>query len=177
MIPSQECFEKSCLNKFTISDLKSSISSISHNIKHRDKPNDDFYTPRELAMKLFNLVPLEDNDRVLDNAYGTGNFFFQGEWTKDFFNENREFDWYITNPPYSCLDEWLEKSCNAKKGFAYLLGLHNLTPRRIEICEKKGFYITNIFLCKVFKWFGISAFVIWQKNKKSIIDYDRIVWK
>ena len=152
-------------------------SEIAHDIKHRDKPNDEFYTPRVLAEKLFNLVPIKDSDIIMDNAYGTGNFFFKGLYSKDFFNDNREVAWYITNPPYSKIDDWLLKSCNANKGFAYLFGLHNLTPRRIEKCEQQGFYITKIFLCKVFKWYGISAFIIWEKNKKGIINYDRIVWK
>jgi len=150
-------------------------SKIAHSIKHRDKPNDNFYTPIKLAKTLFDLVPAEKKDLIMDNAYGTGNFYFKGLYSKDFFNDNRIVDWYITNPPYSCLEEWLKKSCKAKKGFAYLFGLHNLTPRRIEICENEGFYITKIYLCKVFKWFGISAFIIWEKNKKGIINYDRIV--
>ena len=150
-------------------------SKIAHSIKHREKPNDNFYTPIKLAKTLFDLVPAEKKDLIMDNAYGTGNFYFKGLYSKDFFNDNRIVDWYITNPPYSCLEEWLKKSCKAKKGFAYLFGLHNLTPRRIEICENEGFYITKIYLCKVFKWFGISAFIIWEKNKKGIINYDRIV--
>jgi len=151
-------------------------SNISHKIKHREKPNDEFYTPPELAKKLFDIVPVKKTDIIMDNAFGTGNFYFKGLKSDDFLNDNRIVDWYITNPPYSFLDKWLEKSCNAKKGFAYLLTIHNLTPRRIEMCEKKGFYITKIFMCKVFKWYGISAFIIWEKNKNGIIDYDRKVW-
>ena len=154
-------------------------TKIAHDIKHRVKANDEFYTPRKLAESLFSLVPAEKTDVVMDNAYGTGMFYFRGLKSKDFLNDNRKVDWYITNPPYSFLDEWLEKSCEARKGFAYLFGIHNLTPRRIEACEEKGFYITKIHLCKVFKWFGISAFIIWEKSagKNKKIDYDRIVWK
>jgi hypothetical protein len=152
-------------------------SNISHNIKHRKTPNNEFYTPRDLAKNLFREVPIKENDIVMDNAYGTGNFYFRGLKSKDFLNDNRKVDWYITNPPYSFLDEWLKKSCEAKKGFAYLLTIHNLTPRRIEMCEKLGFGITKIHLCKVFKWYGISAFIIWEKHKKGIINYDRKVWK
>jgi len=152
-------------------------SNIAHSIKHRTKPNDEFYTPKDLAEKLFKLVPIKEDDIIMDNAYGTGNFYFKGLRSEDFLNDNREVDWYITNPPYSFLDEWLDKSCNAKKGFAYLLTIHNLTPRRIEMCEKKGLYITKIHMCKVFKWYGISAFIIWERKEKGIIDYDRKVWK
>lgn len=155
-------------------------SEVAHKIKHRENPNNEFMTPEKLAEKLFKLVSIEKNDIIMDNAYGTGNFYFGGLKSNDFLNDSRKVDWYITNPPYSFLDIWLEKSCQARKGFAYLLGLHNLTPRRIEACEKAGFKITHIHLCKVFKWFGISAFIIWKKNsqsKKVKLTYDRIVWR
>ena len=60
-----------------------------------------------------------------------------------------------------------------------LIGLHNLTAKRIEFMEHYGYKIVNIHLCKVFKWFGMSAIVTWERsnNKKGIIDYDRIVWR
>lgn len=153
-----------------------SHSKIAHKIKHRETPNDEFMTPRELASKLFNSV--RPRGSVLDNAYGTGNFFFRGDFSTDFYNVKKKYDWLITNPPYSDLDRWLEHSCKvAQKGFAYLLGINNLTAKRIEACEREGFYITKIHLCKVFKWFGMSAFVVWEKNKKGIINYDRKVWR
>jgi hypothetical protein len=162
-------------------------SSIAHKIKHRLIPNDDFYTPEKLAKKLIKLVPMDTADIVCDNAYGEGVFykhFPKNVWKHycdkrtDFLKWDKKQTWLITNPPYSNLDEWLKHSCEiATKGFAYLLGLHNLTPRRIEMCEEMGFGITKVYLCKVFKWFGISAFIIWQKRRKGIIDYDRIVWR
>ena len=153
------------------------ISKTNHDIKHRKEPNNEFYTPRELADKLYNLIDIKEEDVVMDNAYGTGNFYFGGLESRDFFNDDRVVDWYITNPPYSELDKWLEKSCNARKGFAYLLGINNLTAKRIEECEKRGFFITKIHLCKVFKWFGMSAFIVWEKNKPGILNYDRAVWR
>ena len=45
-------------------------SKIAHNIKHRDKVNNEFYTPRKLAKKLFNLIPIKEKDIIMDNAYG-----------------------------------------------------------------------------------------------------------
>jgi hypothetical protein len=151
-----------------------------HDIKHRDRPNDEFFTPRMLAESLFKIVPAMTEDLIMDNAYGTGNFYFGGLKSTDFLNDHRKVDWYITNPPYSFLDKWLEKSCEANKGFAYLLGINNLTAKRIEDCENRGFYVSHIHLCKVFKWFGMSAFVVWEKknNNGSIkMSYDRIVWR
>jgi len=159
-------------------------SEIAHKIKHRKIPNDNFITPPELAKRLIRLVPLKRLDIVLDPAKGTGSFynnfpaFTINQATTNFFGFTKKQHWLITNPPYSDLDNWLKHTCEiAIKGFAYLFGINNLTPRRIEMCEKMGFGITKIHLCKVFKWFGISAFIIWEKGKRGIINYDRIVWR
>ena len=159
-------------------------SKIAHDIKHRKIANDEFFTPLKLTKLLISLVPFKKGEIILDPAKGQGVFFNSfpedtiNQATDDFFNFTKKQHWLITNPPYSKLDKWLKHSCEISiKGFAYLLGLHNLTPRRIEMCEKMGFGITKIYLCKVFKWFGISAFIIWQKNKRGIIKYNRIVWR
>jgi len=165
-------------------------SKIAHDIKHRDKPNDEFITPPKLVDTLLPYVPINRGDIICDNAYGTGVFFDAFKkydatkyisYSTDFFDDDHVMDWFITNPPYSKMDRWLEDSClKARKGFAYLLGYHNLTPRRIEMCEKNGFRITKIHLCKVFKWFGISAFVVWERYddpQKVELTYDRVVWR
>ena len=164
-------------------------SKIAHKIKHREVPNDVFYTPLELVKELIKLVPLKQGDTICDNAYGKGAFFSNFPDTTinqfcdkkmDFLKWDKKQNWLITNPPYSDLDKWLKHSCEvATKGFAYLLGIHNLTPRRIEMCEKQGFNITKIHMCKVFKWFGMSAFIVWEKTEKDKVEltYDRIVWR
>lgn len=144
--------------------------------------NDDFYTPENIAKKLTLFVPFETQDTLLDNAIGKGAFFnqFPQENKKegydkavDFLQETRKFDWLITNPPYSFLNKWLEKSCKvANKGFAYLLLVHHITPKRLEMCEKYGFHITKIHFLQIKEWFGFTlCFIVWEKNKKSIISY------
>lgn len=159
-------------------------SKIGHTIKHRIYANDEFPTPIKLCKELVLKIPYGIGDVVLEPAMGSGNFYnsFLDGWkkkkTNDFNTWNKQVDWCVSNPPYSQIDLFLEKSCKiCRIGFAYLLTLHNLTPRRIEMCEKEGFRITHIHLCKVFHWFGISAFIIWQRNREGIITYDRIVWK
>jgi type I restriction-modification system DNA methylase subunit len=109
-------------------------SSIAHNIKHRTVPNDEFFTPELLAKKLIEMVNFNKEDIILSSAYGTGNFYKHfpknKKFTKDFFNWNERVDWIIDNPPYSKLDNWLDHSADVcDKGFAYLLGLHNITPK------------------------------------------------
>jgi len=157
-------------------------SSITHGIKHRIVSDDEFYTPEILAERLIKLIPLDKDDVVLSAAYGTGNFYkhYPGakEYTTDFFHWHKKVDWIIDNPPYSKLDRWLDHSADVcEKGFAYLIGLHNLTPRRIGILEERGFFIKKIHLCKVFKWFGISAFIVWEKSPGGLVEYDRTVWR
>ena len=76
------------------------------------------------------------------------------------------------------IDKVLEKSVSlSPHTISYLIGINNLTPKRIEYMENKGYYITKIHLCKVYKWYGMSCIVVWEKDKKGIINYDRIVWK
>jgi len=162
-------------------------SNTGHKIKHRRKPNDNFITPEALAIKLIGMVDLKPGQIVLDPALGTGSFYrnFPGfvdarccDEDKNFFMWTETVDWVITNPPYSCLDKWLEKSFQVcRVGCAYLLGLHNITPRRIEMANRAGFGLSRIHLCKVFEWMGISAFVIFEKGSENCLSYDRVVWR
>lgn len=164
-------------------------SEIGHNIKHRETPNDDFTTPVELAQNLIKLVPLSPGDMVLDSAFGTGAFYdnlpdyVEKDWCeismgKDFLDHIEPVEWIITNPPYSNLDTWFRHTTLlAGKGFAFLLGFTNITPRRIEMANQADFGLTQIHLCKVFQWYGISAFVVFEREKENIISYDRVVWR
>jgi hypothetical protein len=41
-----------------------------------------------------------------------------------------------------------------------------------------GYYLDKMFFTKVFKWFGMSAIVVFtKKSKKNCISFDRNVWK
>jgi hypothetical protein len=160
-----------------------------HKIKYRSVHQDKFYTPIELASFLVPLVPIEETDTLFDPFKGKGAFFncfpkgHDRGWAeidegRNFFDYIGTWDWLISNPPYSCLDDVLGKSCMvAQKGFAYLLLGHALTPRRLEMIERLGFGLTKIHMSKVFKWYGISMFCVFEKGKKHIIDFDRKVWK
>ncbi len=160
-------------------------SKTSHDIKHRAVANDEFYTPRELAKYCVGMVPFQDGDTVLDSAYGTGNFFKEfpdttiNYSTARFEDWLRPVDWIVTNPPYSLLNKWwFGHTYNmANKGFAYLIGQGNLTCRRLEEANGAGFGLTRIHMCKVFKWYGMSYFVVFEKDKPNLISYDRTVWK
>ena len=163
-------------------------SELGHSIKHRKVPNDNFVTPELLVRNLVRLVPFEPGDMVLDPAFGTGAFYrnfpdyVKKDWCeasfgKDFLKYIEPVEWIVTNPPYSNLDVWWNHTTLlAGKGFAFLLGFTNITPRRIEMANKAGFGLTQIHLCKVFEWYGISAFCVFEVGKENIVSYDRIVW-
>lgn len=162
-----------------------------HMIKHREHSRDDFFTPRALAKLCIDMIPIDrDKDFLLDPARGRGAFYEQFETKQkpdyceiaeglDFFAHEAKCDWIITNPPYSVLDDWFRKTLHLqpRKGFAYLLGWNNLTARRLECCEQAGYGLTRIKMFKVFRWFGMSGFFVFEKGKESIIEYERTVWR
>jgi|GEM_PF-3582910 hypothetical protein len=168
-----------------------SLSSTSHGIKHREKPNDKFYTPRVLAGKLISSTPLIENDVVMEPFRGSGAFydnlpdFVDKRWAemedgKDAFWFPANVDWIVTNPPYSMIDKTLSTAtASCRKGFGLLLLMHAITPARLEYCQQRGFGLSTMFLTKVFNWYGISAYCIWRRGfaDSTEITWDRIVWR
>ncbi len=157
-------------------------SQLAHSIKHRNYANDEFMTPIGLANYLAKLIPFGNSDVILEPCAGKGAFLnaIPQSFTidRDFLDYNENVDWIVTNPPYSELDKWLEHCFGlARKGVALLLNTHSITPRRLEMANKAGFGLTVIHICKVFHWFGISAFCVWQRDEADAISYDRTVWR
>lgn len=164
-------------------------SSTSTNIKKRESPNDVFITPLKLAKYNIDMIDYSPDDIWYDPFKNNGSYYnqFPNEnklWSeilddKDFFDFNEKCDIICSNPPYSMIDKVLEKSVSLRPHtISYLIGINNLTAKRIEYMENNGYYITKIHMCKVFKWYGMSSIVVWSnKAEKSIIGFDRIVWK
>jgi hypothetical protein len=163
-------------------------SSVSTNIKKRTKPNDIFITPLELAKKQISMIDYDLDDLWIDPFKNSGNFYNQfptdkKDWCeilegRDFFNYDKKVDIICSNPPYSCIDDILKKSVELKpRIITYLIGMGNLTSKRIEYMNKNGYGLSKIHMCKVFKWYGMSFIVHFEKNANNCISYDRIVWK
>jgi len=166
-------------------------SKISHDIKHRQEPKDVFITPEELAQKHIERVASisYESDKWLDPFMNTGNYYnnFPTEnkdWCEilekvDFFSYIGKVDIICSNPPYSMIDDVLKMSMMLDpRVISYLLLVHHLTTRRIELMEKNGYKIQDIYLTKVYKWYGMSAIVTFVKtDEPSIISYDRKVWR
>jgi len=163
-------------------------NKISTLIKNREIPNDIFLTPLLIAKKHIDMINYNDDDIWYDPFKNTGNYYNQypndnKKWSeilddKDFFEFNEKVDIICSNPAYSIMDKILEHSVKLQpKIISYLIGINNLTPKRIEYMENNDYFITKIHLCKIYKWYGMSSIIIWEKDKKGIINFDRIVYK
>lgn len=167
-------------------------TSICNKIKTRKKPKDVFYTPKELAKEHIDYLNIEFNpDAIwLDPSKGKGVYYDQfptenKDWCeitdgKDFFEYDKPVDIICTNPPYSLINKFIHKSIELKANtISFLIGLINITPKRIETFENAGYKMTGLKIFKVYEWFGMSSFVVFKKNSelKSVMDYSRKLWK
>jgi hypothetical protein len=57
-----------------------------------------------------------------------------------------------------------------------LIGIGNLTTKRIKTLENAGYGLTKMKMLKVYSWYGMSCIVVFEKDKKSIIEYDRKIY-
>jgi hypothetical protein len=169
------------------------MSAKATKIKQKKVPNDVFITPLPLAKKAIDMIDVIQGEIWYDPFKNSGSYYNQfpdgneKKYTeilenKDFFDFDEKVDVICSNPPYSMLDKVIEKSIALKpRVISYLIGVNNLTCRRIEMLEKAGYVMTQMHMCKVFKWFGMSFIVQFEKKKsadeKGVVGYDRIVWK
>mgnify|MGYP003115684357 CR=1 FL=1 len=181
-------------------------SKISHSIKQRSKPKDVFITPKPLAKLAIDMVQdtLEDQLGTIDGKLveeivwydpfkNSGSYYNQfpeplegqmpHHWSeilegRDFFKFNGKCEVICSNPPYSMLDKVFKKCIDINPWIINLLiGVGNLTARRIEMMEKAGYGLTKLHMCKVYKWYGMSYIVQFEYGGKNIMSYDRKVWR
>ena len=170
-------------------------SNTADSIKKRSKSNDVFYTPINLVRQHYNIISeyISANEILLDPFFGSGNYYNTAnemfpnnihKYTEitmglDFFDYTEKTDIIISNPPYSILDKVLKKSIELKPHtISYLIGIHNLTAKRIELMNNAGYYLAKISMMKVWEWFGMSFIVVFtNKVKKNCMDFDRTVYR
>lgn len=168
--------------------IKMSKSITSHNIKQREIPNDVFITPLKLAKYNIDMIEYNEDEIWYDPFKNNGSYYNQfpnenKKWSeileeRDFFTFDEKVDIICSNCPYSMINKVLEKSVELKpRIISYLIGINNLTAKRLEYMENNGYYITKLHMCKVFKWYGMSMIVVWEREKKAIISFDRVVWR
>ena len=180
-------------------------STSSHLIKGRKNAKDVFITPKALAKMHIDMVPDEYKlsssiwldpcansnvyfDQFPDTIWNKyryeileGTSFLESSFKKttlENFHSGDTVEYVIcSNPPYSILDDWFKKTIELNPDcFSYLIGIGNLTARRIEWCEKAGYGLTKMKMLKVKSWYGMSVIVVFEKNKPSIMTIDRKVW-
>lgn len=169
------------------------LTLMATDIKKRDKANDIFITPLSLVNNHIDLIQhhIHDNIILYDPFFGTGNYYnslkerFPNNLIKfteinmgtDFFEFNEKIDCIVSNPPYSLIDKVFQKSCDLQPNIiSYLIGYLNFTPKRIEYMNSRGYFIENIHLCKVYKWFGISSIITFSNLiNDNCITFDRQV--
>lgn len=162
-------------------------SSTNDKIKKRSKSNDVFITPITLAKKHIDLIEYEDSDIWYDPFKNTGNYYNNfpnenKEWSeiledKDFFTFDKDVDIICSNPPYSMIDKVFKKSVELKpKVISYLIGVNNLTTKRIEYMNNNGYGLKKCVMLKVWSWFGMSFIVYFEENCENCIEIDRKVY-
>ena len=163
-------------------------SSSSHKILKRSTANDVFITPMALAKQHIEMIDSIPDDIWLDPCANSGNYYnqFPSENKEkceildgqDFFEYNGKPDIICQNPPYSILDKWIKKNIELNpRVISMLIGVGNLTTRRIEWFEKAGYGLKRLKMLKVWKWYGMSYIVVFEKGENSIMEIDRKVWR
>lgn len=167
-------------------------SSTSHAIKHREEAKDVFYTPLSVVKKHLSTIQSNPTDKWLDPFAGKHIYYDNFptankelcELTEgtNFFEYKKPVDIIVTNPPYSCIDEVLEHSVSlTPRVISYLLLEGKMTPKRIEYMNKKGYSMTGMYMCKVYKWYGMACAYTFTKTptiQNTVqFEYDRIVHK
>ncbi len=162
-------------------------SQSGHNIKNRKKANDVFITPLELAKKHIDEIEYEESDIWYDPFKNSGNYYNQFPnnnkvWSEilegeDFFEFNSEVDIICSNPPYSMINKVLEKCVSLNpKVISFLIGVNNLTTKRIEDMNNWGYGLKKMIMLKVHDWYGMSFIVVFEKGSENCIDIDRKIY-
>ena len=167
----------------------------SHKIKNRASPSDVFITPKKLAKQQIDMVlsslQNENHNKLVwyDPFRNTGNYFHQfpdgsNEWSetldgKDFSDVNNNVDVRCSNPPYSCINQILAKTVELNpKYISYIVGMGNLTPKRLEFLNTHGYFMEKIHMCNVTHFYG-SSYILQFKlgSGTNVMSYDRGYWK
>ena len=151
-------------------------------------PNDNVYTPVEIAKAIIDKMPLKDGDIVLDASAGKNVFYdnypdyvvkdrCEIDDNIDFFAYNKKVDWIITNPPYSKYKEWMKHSYEIADNIVYLIPMSKLVSswgRIKDIASYGG--VKYIYILPAGKCgfpFGFPACAVWiQRDYKGLIQVE-----
>lgn len=136
--------------------------------------NDLFQTPLNYAEKI--VKHFNPKGKILEPCKGDGNFLkalkLYGdnidsiEWCeileqKDFMNYSGKVDWIITNPPYSKMRKFMQKSMEVSNNIVFLTTINHLWLKaRLRDIFENGFGIKEIVIFDTPKSFPQSGFQI-----------------
>ena len=162
----------------------------SHKIRNRETPKDVFFTPQTAVTQHLSLITeyTKPADKWFDPFYGEGVYynsfptenkdFTEITLQKDFFQYTLDTDVICSNPPYSMINQVLEHSVKLKpRVISYLIGMGNLTPRRIEYMNVNGYGLAKVCMTKIYKWYGFSFICVFVKGAENCMTFDRTIHK
>lgn len=125
---------------------------IKNNITNNDY-SDEWYTPKSVVEKAFSIFPCKASDRILMPFDSEKSEFVKVAKErgynivyniKDFLTRDYEFDYLITNPPFSIKDKVIERCVELKRPATLILPIDSLgggeTPSIIQANKYKSFY-------------------------------------
>lgn len=149
-------------------------TKVVNNGKERD---DVVMTPEYLTKQIIEYFKPTGN--TLEPCRGSGNFFKympNADWCeikegRDFFEYDKKVEWIITNPPYSLLRKFLQKSMEVSDNIVFLCPWNHLTfTARLRDMRECGFGIKEVTLIHYpdnFPKMGFALSVIHIQKKYS----------
>ena len=141
-------------------------------IPSNSKREDCVQTPKEYAETIvkhfkptgYVLEPCKGEGIFLEAIKGYGQNIHTLDWCeilegKDFFDYNNKVDWIITNPPYSKMRKFMQKSMDISDNIVFLTSINHLWLKaRLRDVFEKGFGIKEIIIFDTPKSFPQSGF-------------------
>jgi len=135
-------------------------------LKNNTNRNDVVMTPEYLAKAL--IEHFKPAGKILEPCKGSGNFLkylpSNSLWCeisegKDFMEFDEKVDWIITNPPWSKIRPFIQKSLEVSDNFVFLTTIVHLWMKaRLRDIHQAGFGIKEIALLDTPKNFPQSGF-------------------
>jgi hypothetical protein len=135
---------------------------------------------------MIDICDMKPGESALDPSLGEGVFYYnfpshvrkfwcEIDKDRDFYDFPYKVDCVCGNPPYSQWTPWLEKTVQICDRFCYIMGVLNLTPRRLDFMESKGFVLSSLTLLTIVPWTGNSWLTYFTRkiNIPPIIDWVR----
>jgi len=159
-------------------------------VRKRNIANDLFFTPKSLVKIHLDIIKpyVKASDIILEPASGMNAYLDEiprefpecrVQWCeislgKDFFAYTGEPDIIITNPPFSLLNRFIERSIELHPRIvSFLLNMYAVTPCRIREFNDNGYFVVGYHMTRVNRWFGISVILtVSREVTENIISFD-----